>query len=47
MDKCGGRENTHIRARISICNLMDNLNVTDIWREHHSNIKNYTWKSSK
>ena len=46
MDKCGGRENTHVRARIRICNLMDNLNVTDIWREHHSNIKNYTWKSS-
>ena len=25
MDKCGGRKNTHVRARISIYNLMDNL----------------------
>ena len=46
MDKCGGSENTHVRARISICNLIDNLNLIDIWREHHSNIKSYTWKLS-
>ena len=46
LDKFGGREKTHVRARMSICNLINQLNLTDIWRDQHGNIRNYTWKSS-
>ena len=46
LDKFGGREKSHARARMSICNLINQLNLTDIWRDQHGNIRNYTWKSS-
>ena len=44
--KFGGREKTHVRARMSICNLINQLNLTDIWRDQHGNIRDYTWRSS-
>lgn len=46
LDKRGGRELTHVRARISIHNLIDQFNLIDIWRSQHLNIKNFTWSSS-
>ena len=46
MDKRGGREKTHVRARSSIHNLINHFNLSDIWRDQHVNIRNYTWRSS-
>ena len=46
LDKFGGREQTHVRSRMSICDLINSFDLTDIWRHQHANIRNYTWKSS-
>ena len=40
LDKFSGRENTHVRARMSICNLINKMNFTDICRDQHGSVKN-------
>jgi len=46
LDKFGGRDDTNIRARINVITQMKSIDLCDIWRYQHGNIKSYTWKSS-
>ena len=42
LDKINGRIGTHQRCRTVKNNIIDALSLTDIWRDMHLNVKQYT-----
>ena len=46
LDKINGIPNRNIRCRRVIKSIMDKNELLDIWRVHHEQIKQYTWKSN-
>ena len=46
VDKQNGLPNRNIKCRRVINRIIDNLDLTDIWRLKHENIKQFTWVSN-
>ena len=44
-DKRGGRQSTHEKCRKYLLNMMESLELFDIWRREHPAEFGYTWKS--
>ena len=44
MDKSGGLGKTHTKSCKLLKEIMDNLNLVDIWRVQHPDTKQYTWR---
>ena len=47
LDKNGGIKNTHPKCRNLLLEIINEYNLTDIWRLQHPDKKQYTWHSSK
>ena len=45
IDKRNGRIDTHKRCRTVINNIIDAYSLTDIWRDMHPDLMQYTWHS--
>ena len=45
LDKRNGRIYSHKRCRTVINNIIDGYSLTDIWRDMHPDIKQFTWHS--
>lgn len=46
IDKVGGTHNTNFHARDKCIEMMDSLNLVDIWRDRNPHCKNFTWSSN-
>ena len=46
IDKKGGRPQTHVNSQRSICSIMEEYDLIDIWRRRNPNIRRYTWHSN-
>ena len=46
LDKKGGILNTHTRARKALHNIMEQLDLEDIWRTKNPTLRRYTWHSN-
>ena len=44
MDKSGGLGKTHTKSCKLLKEIMDNLNLIDIWRVQHPDTNQYTWR---
>ena len=44
LDKVGGKVNTHVKARIVLNKIKEELELIDIWRYQHHSDKEFTWK---
>jgi exonuclease III len=44
IDKKGGTRKTHTKSAVYLKNIMQNLNLVDIWRIQHPETKQYTWR---
>ena len=43
-DKKGGRETTHTKSRDEVYNIMQNLDLKDVWRDLNPNDSRFTWR---
>ena len=46
LDKFGGIEGSHKKCREKLLTVMENFDLSDVWRSHNPNLRQYTWHSS-
>ena len=46
IDKLNGRQDTHKKCNLKINNIIDTIELADIWRIQHPDTRTYSWHSS-